>query len=394
MSEQRISEAKQTLWDQIDREPDLLTTTIADLVRIPSLLGDEAPVQHYVADSLVSSGFETETWDLDDAILDQPNAGRSGVPFAGRPNVTGKKRGSGEGRSLILNGHIDVVSPEPVSAWTHDPWGAEIVDNRMFGRGSFDMKSGVGLNLVLPQMLARLGIDLGADLMVHSVIEEECTGNGALAASLRDSADAAIVTEPQFSSYTRAHLGVIWFRVHIDGISTHAGHAWQGVNAIVKTVPVIEALTALDQALNLQVDPIWEGIPHPINLNIGVIQGGDWPSTVPGSCDLHCRVSFFPSISVDEMQATITSAIAEAARHDPWLHDHPPVVTFDGFRTAGVILDETEPMLAALSSRPYRGFQYGPGTKDRHGGQRHAVLHLQRRACDLLWRGGWQCSRC
>ena len=213
------------------------------------------------------------------------------------------------------------------------------------------MKSGVGLNLCLPAILQRAGIDLAGDLMVHSVIEEECTGNGALAASLRDSAHAAIVTEPQFSSYTLAHLGVIWFRVHIDGISTHAGHAWQGVNAIVKSVPVINALTALDESLNLQVDPIWEGIPHPINLNIGVIQGGDWPSTVPGSCDLHCRVSFFPSVSVDDMQDTITAAIAEAARHDPWLQDHPPVVTFDGFRTAGVILDENEPMLGGAQRR-------------------------------------------
>ena len=130
MPENRVQEAKQALWAALDQDPEFLVTTIADLVRIPSLLGDEAQVQAYVATKLETAGFETTSWDLDDSFLDQPDAGRSRVPFAGRPNVTGKKHGLGSGRSLILNGHIDVVSPEPVSAWTHDPWGADIVGAR------------------------------------------------------------------------------------------------------------------------------------------------------------------------------------------------------------------------------------------------------------------------
>ncbi len=338
------------LWQAIDDRQDELIGIVADLVRRPSVLGQEAEAQAYVADHLRKSGMATESWDLDDAIKTQPNAGDSGISFSGRPNVTGKRPGGGGGRSLIINGHIDVVSPEPVSAWTHDPWGAEIVGDRMYGRGAHDMKSGVALNLFLPRLLSDLGIELAGDLTIHSVIEEECTGNGALAASLRDRADAALVTEPQHTAYTQAHLGVIWFRVRIEGRSAHAGWAWQGVNAIVKTVPIILALRDLDARMNLEVHPIWEGIHHPINLNIGVIQGGDWPSTVPGACELHCRVSFFPGAGVAGMRQTIEETIQAAAETDDWLREHPPTVRFDGFQTDGSIVSSDEPFIQTLTA--------------------------------------------
>jgi acetylornithine deacetylase len=337
------SPAVEHLWNEIDRQADALTETVAELVRIPSLLGDEAPVQAYVADHLRSSGLATEVWDLDDSILEQPNAGNSGVPFEGRPNVAGIAKGAGTGRSLILNGHIDVVSPEPVSAWQYDPWGAEIVGNRMYGRGAFDMKSGVALNLMLPRLLRDAGIALNGDLIIQSVIEEECTGNGALDMSLRYPADACIVTEPTNGSLTQAHVGVLWFRVAISGVSWHAMQAWKGVNAITKAVPVIQALQRLDAELNAQpAHPAFAGIEHPINLNIGVIRGGDWPSTVPGACELHCRLSMYPGQTVADTRAAIERAIHEAAMADDWLREHPPIVTYDGFGSAGseVSVDE------------------------------------------------------
>jgi acetylornithine deacetylase len=343
-----IEDATQRLWKAIDERQDELIQTVAELVRRPSLLGQEAEAQAYVAGHLAASELETESWDLDESIFSLPHSGRSGVPFPGRPNVTATRRGTGGGRSLILNGHIDVVSPEPVAAWSHDPWEAEIVGDRMFGRGAYDMKSGVALNLFLPRVIRDLEISLAGDLMVHSVIEEECTGNGALAASLRQKADAALVTEPGDGGYTRAHLGVIWFKVVVTGRSTHVAHAWKGVNAIVKMVPVIRALEQLNDDFNTQVHPVWEGIKHPINLNVGVIQGGDWPSTVPGACTLHCRTSFFPGTSVEETCSRIEEAVAGTCLEDDWLREHPPVVTYDGFRTNGVIVDENEPVIQTL----------------------------------------------
>jgi acetylornithine deacetylase len=356
MSVDRNEAAINTLWQTIDDRQDELIQLIAELVRIPSLLGDESTIQTYVARHLNESGLDTESWDLEDSVKSQPNAGDSGVPFPGRPNLTAVRKAvnSGAGRSLILNGHVDVVSPEPISAWTHDPWGAEIDGDRMYGRGAYDMKSGVGLNLFITRLLNDLGIELAGDLKIHSVIEEECTGNGALAASLRDRADAALVTEPQFGSYTQAHLGVIWFKVRIEGVSAHAGWAWQGVNAIVKSVPVIEALRDLNESMNLQVHPVWEGVQHPINLNIGVIRGGDWPSTVPGACELHCRTSFFPDDGVPGMRVKIENAVKEAAATDEWLSAHPPVITYDGFHTNGSVVSPDEPFIQALNAAHVR----------------------------------------
>jgi len=354
MGDSRLRREIARLETAIEARRDELVAIVAELVRRPSLLGDEAAAQSYVADHLAGSGCAVETWDLDDALSQHPEAGRSGVPFAGRPNVAGRRAGTGGGRSLIFNGHIDVVSPEPVTAWSHDPWGAEIVGDRMYGRGAFDMKSGIALNLFLARLVHDLEIPLAGDLIVHSVIEEECTGNGALAASLRDQADAAIVTEPECGRFTHAHLGVMWFKVAIAGRSWHAMQAWRGVNAIEKMVSIIEALVALDRGLNQRRHPLWAETEHPINLNIGVITGGDWPSTVPGACELRCRVSFYPGQSVAEIRAAVERAVSEAAAADPWLRGHPPVVSYEGFKSSGSTVSLAEPSVQLLADHHRR----------------------------------------
>jgi acetylornithine deacetylase len=344
------------LWAEIDRREDELIETVAELVRRPSPLGAEAEAQGYVAEYLAQSGLAVEVWDLDDSIKNLPTAGDSGVPFAGRPNVAGVQKGAGGGRSLIVQGHIDVVSPEPIEAWSYDPWQATIVGDRMYGRGAYDMKSGDALNLMLPRLLRDLGIQLKGDLVIQSVIEEECTGNGALDAARRYRADAAVITEPTGGRFTHAHVGVLWFRIGITGKSWHAMQAWQGVNAITKSIPIMQALQALDARLNEQTHPAFAGIEHPINLNIGVIQGGDWPSTVPGACELHCRLSCYPGQTVEGTRREIEAAVAEAVTGDPWFAAHPPRITWDGFQSAGSIVSTDEPSVQLLNQWHERVF--------------------------------------
>lgn len=113
---------------------------------------------------------------------------------------------------------------------------------------------------------------------------------------------------------------------------------------------MINALTQLNDDLNLQVHPMWADHYHPINLNIGTIAGGDWPSTVPGACELRCRTSFFPGTTVEEMKGKIEGAIRTAAETDEWLREHQPRVSYEGFRTNGVILNENEPLVTLLKS--------------------------------------------
>src|SRR5918993_727493 len=305
----QLEDTVERLWAEIEARRDELVGVIADLVRRPSLLGEEGPAQAYVANYLRASGMTTEVWELDQSVRALPNAGDSGVPFAGRPNVAGTLPGRGGGRSLILNGHIDVVSPEPLSAWTYDPWAAEIAGDRMYGRGAMDMKVGIATNLFLPRLIRELGIELDGDVTIHSVM---------------------------------------WFRIQIAGKAWHAMEARRGVNAISKTVPIIRALEDLDRQLNETVHPDWAGVEHPINLNIGVIQGGDWPSTVPGACELRCRVSFFPGTTVAEMRALIEEAVMGAAAEEPWFREHPPVVTYEGFQSAGAVIPADAPIVETM----------------------------------------------
>jgi acetylornithine deacetylase len=342
-------QVRERLFAAIDDRQDDIITLVGDLVRFPSTLGNERPAQEFVAAHLSASGLPVEVWELDKAIKSLPNAGESGVPFAGRPNVSATRKGRGGGRSIILNGHIDVVSAEPVELWESDPYEPTRKGDRLYGRGAWDMKSGVAMNLMLARLLNDLDINLKGDFTIQSVIEEECTGNGALAASIHDRADAALITESTNQLLTNTHVGVIWFKIAITGKTWHAMQAWAGVNAIEKAIPIMIALRELDAELNRAVDPDFAGIEHPINLNIGVIQGGDWPSTVPGQCELSCRVSFYPGISVAEIRGRIEAAVATTAAADPWLAEHPPVVSYYGFGSEGSTVRLDDPLVQSVS---------------------------------------------
>lgn len=348
-----IAAAQTRLHAEIARREDELVDLIQRMVRCPSTLGNEAGVQQVVAEYMRESGIEPDIWELDERVLGLPGAGDSGVPFEGRPNVAAVYPGRGEGRSLILNGHVDVVSPEPLSNWSYDPWAAEIVGRRMYGRGAYDMKCGAAINMFLARCLRDLGIELRGDLTVESVIEEECTGNGTLAACFRDEAryraDAAVVTESTNYTYTAAHVGVIWFRIEVLGQAVHAAVAWKGVNAIYRMIPIVQELQALDAELNLQSHPLFEGIEHPINLNLGVIQGGDWPSNVAGKCAIDCRLSMYPGETVEDTRSRIIAAVDRAVERDAWLSDHPPTISWYGFQSPGSLIIPEEPLARMLS---------------------------------------------
>jgi acetylornithine deacetylase len=186
------------------------------------------------------------------------------------------------------------------------------------------------------------------------VIEEECTGNGALAACFRDEeryrADGVIVTESTNYTYTAAHVGVLWFRIEVLGKSVHAAVAWKGENAIFRMIPIIHELQALDAELNAETHPAYRGIEHPINLNVGAIRGGDWPSSVAGHCAIDCRLSMYPGTSVEETRARIEAAIDRATERDPWLSEHPPVLHWYGFQSPGSYIAPEEPLVRMLSA--------------------------------------------
>jgi acetylornithine deacetylase len=328
-------------------EQPAMVDLVRELVAAPTLLGHEAAGQEVMRRAFRALGLEPFDVPLDAGELERHPAG---APHSwsvdGKTNVLADWNGSAHGRSLILNGHIDVVSPEPAELWTGDPFRARVEDDWIYGRGAGDMKSGLAAMVGAVRGLQRLGIEPRGRVQLQSVVEEECTGNGALACVLAGhTADAAILTEPTQGAIWNAQVGVLWFQVRAIGAPAHAGDAGEGANAIEASYRVIEALRALEAELNAAKPPLFETYPHPINLNVGMIRGGDWPSTVAGECLLHCRLALYPGQPVGALKARVEHAVASVAADSRFHFD----VLYDGFQCEGYELDPDAPLVAGLS---------------------------------------------
>jgi acetylornithine deacetylase len=239
----------------------------------------------------------------------------------------------------VLNGHIDVVSPEPAARWSSPPFSARRDGDWLYGRGAGDMKAGLAAMLGAVRALQRLGLRPGAPVELQSVVEEECTGNGALATALaRPLPDAAVVVEPFGSGVTIAQLGVLWFHLVARGAPARVGDAPDGVNAIETIVESLPALAQLERELNERRPPPYDGQEHPINLNLGVISGGDWPSTVPGECRLSCRIALYPGDEPAGLLERIRGVVGDSV-----------TVEQDGFCCAGYAVGEDDVLVQALA---------------------------------------------
>jgi acetylornithine deacetylase len=329
-------------------EAPAMTELLADLVRAPTLLGDEEPGQAVMRRAFSELGLEPFDVPLDRAALERHPAGAPfGWDIRGKANVLADWQpvGAADGRSLILNGHIDVVSPEPVALWTADPYGARVDGEWMYGRGAGDMKSGLAAMVGAVRGLQRLGLTPRARVQLQSVVEEECTGNGALACVLAGhTADAAILTEPTRTAIWNAQVGVLWFQIHVLGAPAHAGDAGDGANAIEASYAVIAALRELEAELNVAPPPLYAAHPHPINLNVGMIRGGDWPSTVAGECVTYCRLALYPGERVDSLKERVEATVA-AVGDDR----HRIEVRYEGFQCEGYELAPDAPLITALA---------------------------------------------
>jgi acetylornithine deacetylase len=338
------------IGEAIAARRDWAVSTLADLVRHPSLLGQEESAQDHLAGLLERMGLAVRREPIELArIRDLPGFSPVDWRLDGKINVVGvHDPGPDAGRSLALNGHIDVVSPEPVAAWTTPPFEPRVVageqdgEDWMYGRGAGDMKGGTVAALWALAALQDLDREPASRLLVQSPVEEECTGNGTLSLLARGYvADACIIPEPFGETLLVRQVGVMWFQVRILGRTTHVLGAGRGVNAIEKSWLVIQALRALEEELN---DPAnrpagFADVDHPLNLNVGTIDGGDWASTVAGECVTRFRIGLYPGQDLAALKARIEQTVARAAAGDPWLREYPPQVEYVGFQAEGCEFD-------------------------------------------------------
>jgi acetylornithine deacetylase len=334
-----MKEQEKKIIDCVNNLRDDIVDFTTRLVAQPSTLGNEAGVVEVMTEELGRLGFTTSQIPLkSEALTSHP--GFAPVPWSldGRNNVIGTlKAASHGGRSALFNGHLDVVNAGNPAFWQQDPYTPTIIDGWLHGRGAGDMKSGVAAMTYAAHAIGLAGFGLCAPLTVEAVIEEECSGNGAVAclAAGHDAA-AILIPEPFGPTILTDQLGVLWFKVRLSGRPTHVLEAPAGVNAIEKCYPLIRALRNLEEQLNLVDRPaVYVEKEHPINLNIGIIEGGDWPSTVPAEAGFHARLSFFPGVTYAETCSLIEATISKAAANDDWLRNNQPTVEFYGFRSEG-----------------------------------------------------------
>jgi acetylornithine deacetylase len=333
----------------------------AELVRFPSLRGCEQNAQDFLCQHLRERGYNLDRWAIDIAeIADHPGFSPVTIDYTNAFNLVATHRPREmSGRSLILNGHIDVVPEGPHALWSDAPFSGQRQGGWLYGRGAGDMKAGLVANIAALDALRHLGYQPAAPVHLQSVVEEECTGNGALACLTRGyQAAAALIPEPEDNRLVRANTGVLWFRVKVSGAPVHVREAGQGVNAIEAACRLMQALRDLEAQWNARqgAHRHFETLEHPINLNIGKIAGGDWASSVPAWCHFDVRVSIYPGTPAAEAAAEIEACVAAAAQTDAFLVDHPPTIEYNGFFAEGYVLEEGSAAEATLAAAHTRSF--------------------------------------
>ena len=275
-----------------------LSNLISDLVKIPSTPDSEnyeKDVAEFIYEFFQNEGIESELQKVKDE----------------RPNVVAKIKGAGEGKSLMLTGHMDTV---PAYDMDIEPFSGEIRDGKIFGRGSVDMKGPLACMILALVAIKRADIKLKGDLIFVGVIEEEYKSFGTeYLVKNGPKADAAIVGEPSKLDIAAGHRGLEWLEITIEGKTAHGGTASEGINAISKAAKFINKV---EEELLPQFAERTHDLIGPPTLNFGVIKGGTQPSSVAGECKIQIDRRWTPLETLDQVFADLNGIIKELQKED------------------------------------------------------------------------------
>ncbi len=283
----------------VDALENEMLDNIMSLVNIPSITGDEARAQEFMAGLYEDLGLKTEKVHPDiEEVKDHPAFIATGESYENRFNVVGTLPGDDNKKSLIINGHIDVVAPDPIESWKTDPFKAVIKDHKIYGRGAGDMKSGLLANYYALKALILANLKPEGTVILQSVIDEEPGGAGGTLYLLKKgyTGDGLLISEPHNLRLSHSHAGILYFRIKVIGKSAHGGLAHQGVNAIGKIIPFYNALVELQEQRDKEVyfELYQRGCGASCHLSVSKLQAGDWEGKVAGHASMSCRISFVP----------------------------------------------------------------------------------------------------
>jgi len=340
-----MADFQRKLTSALEASQEDLVNFIRRLVQCPSLANDEGPVQDIIQDKLKSLGLDTEKIIVKfDKLKDHPAFCDDGFSPDSRVNILGQWCNDGDGRSLILNGHVDVVPPGPENLWNKSPWSGYIKNGRIYGRGSCDMKAGLSAGIFAVQILQSIGFKPHGNIIIQSVVGEESGGCGTLTNIIKGySANAAVLLEPTSLKVCPIQSGALTFRLTVPGRATHAATRWDGVSAIEKFNLIQQSILKFEKERHDSFNaPYFESKDRVAPINIGTIKGGEWHSTVPESVVVEGRFGVFPSETTSNARDAFEDHISKISNNDPWLKEHPPVIEwFEGqFESGQTDLDD------------------------------------------------------
>ena len=328
------TDARKKLLEKIDQSRDKAVAFLRDMVVIPSVTGDEAQIQTFLSKYMTKIGLDVDMWETDwEELKKHPGYRPVDRGYEGRPNIVATWKGAGGGRSLLLNGHTDVIPVGGGEGWSDNPWSATIKNGRMYGRGTADMKSGVASHIMAVECLMAAGMKPKGDVYINVVIDEEVSGHGTLDTVIRGyKADAGISGETSDLAVQPACIGRIWFEIEIHGKPAGIQKRYEGISGIELGNKIVKAVADLEaKRVATITHPLYPNALDTLPCIIGSFSAGNYPSAFPANCLLKGSIGTVPGEDHEGVKRSLVDQIARAAAEDPWMKLHPPKVRFVGY---------------------------------------------------------------
>lgn len=366
------SSTKIRILKAIDNRQDEIIEFLVDLLKINSETGHEGEIQNYLADSARALGLRVDKWEPDLAELERMPGYLpfEGLDFTDRPNVVAIYEGTGGGRSLILNGHVDTITLEPLADWKHGPLSGAFENGNIYGRGSSDMKGGVAAMTMAVNILLSLQLNLRGSIFLEYVVDEEVTGFGTLSAIARGyTADAGICCETSDLNVQPACIGRLWFTVEIDGKTSSIATRWKGVSAIEKGLKVVQAVEELER-IRIQdlMHPLYPDNRGALPCTVCMFESGTFPSAIPDRAVLKGSLGLMPYEDVQVVKQQFITQIEHLAQTDPWLRHHSPKITFKDLGADGAEIPIAHPIVTTVCQAYEAAMGQSPVISGRTGG--------------------------
>ncbi|MFF7073773.1 ArgE/DapE family deacylase [Streptomyces pseudovenezuelae] len=346
----------------------VIARLLLELLAVPSVTGSaaESELQHVLARHMERLDLDVDLWSMNlSELRAHPRFPGGEAPRTEAWGLVGGTRPRGDGPSLILQGHVDVVPPGDLARWEGDPFRPRVTGDVVHARGACDMKAGVVAILAALTAIRTAGARLRGRVSAHFVVSEEDGGLGAFGTLERGhTGDACIITEPTSGAFMTANAGALTFRIEVPGRATHGSTRYVGVSAVDAYLPIHRALARLEARRNTDVDPLMSEYPIPYPLSVGTVRAGDWASSVPDLLVAEGRLGVRLGEDPAQARTELETCVAEACTDDPWLRSHPARVTWPGGQFASGRLPAGHP-LAALLGDAHTEVTGGPRPSER-----------------------------